>query len=196
MLALGCHKRARVASFLLGKRPGGQPDGWPESGLACIRGPWGGKTGGVSDTSLPASPNAVSAQAPGTPIFRAFAERRPSRLRWALLALPLVAVPAVWAMTRAHADLAQVVTTRGIMTVRRGMSPTEVQGVLGRPVTVQRSEDGRTECYKHGRPSMESPTFRIYSACYEEGELRAVTVRKYEAFAMDAQAPAGAVAPQ
>lgn len=142
-------------------------------------------TGGVSETVDRAPPTASGEQAPATALFSAFAERKPSRLRWALLALPLVMVPSVWALTRAHKDLAQVVTPRGIITMRRGMSPLQVQDALGRPVTVQRSEDGRLECYRHGRPTMQQPTFRIHTACYEDGELRAVTERKYEAWDMD-----------
>jgi len=139
----------------------------------------------VSETVNPAPPAAAGEQAPATALFSAFIQRKPSRWRWALLALPLVAVPSVWALTRAHKDLAQVMTPRGIVTMRRGMSPTQVQDVLGRPVTVERSEDGRTECYRHGRLTLEQPTFRIHTACYEEGELRSVTERKYEAWDMD-----------
>lgn len=140
----------------------------------------------MSETVPPTSPNAATPLTSGEGLFSAFAERKPSRLRWALLALSLVAVPGLWALLHAHADLAQVMTRRGIQTVRRGMSPQEVRGVLGRPVTMQRSEDGRTVCYRHGDPTMEKPTFLIYSACYENDELRTVTMKKYEAWDMDA----------
>ena len=143
-------------------------------------------SGGVSETVPPTSPSPATPLTSGTALFSAFAERKPSRLRWVLLALVLVGVPSVWALLRSRADLAQVMTRRGIMTVRRGMSPTEVREVLGKPVTLQRSDDGRTECYRHGVPTLEKPTFNIYSACYEEGELRSVTLKKYEAWDMDA----------
>lgn len=142
-------------------------------------------SGGVSETIHPASPNPASPLTSGEGLFSAFAPRKPSRLRWVVLALAVVAVPSVVAMLRARADLAQVMTRRGIYTVRRGMTPAEVRGVLGWPLTMERGEDGRTECYRHGVPTLDKPTFTIYSACYEEGELRSVKLTKYEAWDMD-----------
>lgn len=145
-------------------------------------------TEAVSDTPEPKSPASPGEppSAPSAPIFRAFVERKPSRLRWALPALLLLAGGGIWAITGSQPELMQVPTPRGIISVRQGMTPTQVQDVLGRPVTVERSADGRTECYRHGQPTLEKPSFRIYSACYEEGELRALTVKQYEAWEMDA----------
>lgn len=152
-------------------------------------------SGAVSETAPPTSPNTATPLTSGTALFSAFAERKPSRLRWVLLALVLVAVPGLVALLRSRADLAQVMTRQGILTVHRGMSPTQVRAVLGTPVTRQLSDDGRTECYRHGVPTLAKPTFNIYSACYEEGELRSVTLKKYEAWDMDASLTASNDAP-
>lgn len=148
-------------------------------------------SGAVSAPSHPETPS----PAQPAPIFRAFIERRVSpHLRWFLVAVPVVAAGGLWALTRAHADLAQVITPRGIVTVRRGMSPEQVKGILGKPLTVHRGADGLTECYRHGQPTLGTPTFRVYSACYEEGELRSVTVKHFEAWGMDTAVPVPATA--
>jgi hypothetical protein len=138
--------------------------------------------GGVSITVNPMNPPQVEP----APIFRAFQERKPSRRRWVVLAaLPVVAGLAGWALTQGQAGALQVATPRGVKTVRRGMSPQQVVGILGKPLTLVRSADGLSDCYRYGTPSLTKEKFLVYSACFESGELQDVTVRHYEAWDLD-----------
>jgi hypothetical protein len=129
------------------------------------------------------------AAAASEPIFKAFQERKASRLRWAWLAVPLVVLGGGgWLLSRGGAAELQVMTRKGTMTVRRGMTPGQVGDILGKPLAQEPSADGR-DCYRYGQPTMptkEEPTFRIFSACYEDGVLRDVKVHHYEAWDMDA----------
>lgn len=130
------------------------------------------------------------AGAASEPIFKAFQARKASRLRWAWLAAPLVVGGVgAWVLSRGGSAELQVMTRKGVMTVRQGMTPGQVGDILGKPLTQERSQDGRRDCYRYGQPSMPSeqePSFRVFSACYEDGALRDMKVRRYEAWDMDA----------
>ncbi|XXF78788.1 hypothetical protein P2318_03235 [Myxococcaceae bacterium GXIMD 01537] len=151
----------------------------------------------MSETLDRNAPPPAAEPASDAPIFKAFVERKPSRFRrWALLGLPLVLGAGAWALSRAQTTALQLITPHGIITVRHGMSPNEVQGLLGRPLTLETGADG-SECYRYGRPTMKAPSFRVFTACYEDGELERLTERKFESWSLDPRQlpPAGEKGP-
>ncbi len=138
---------------------------------------------GVSTTVNPMNPLPITSSGA---LFSAFQQPKPSRRRWMVLAaLPLVAGVAGWVITRGQAGVIQVATNRGIKTVRVGMSPQQVVGILGKPITLVRSSDGLSDCYRYGSPSLKKKEFLVYSACFASGELQDVTLRHYEAWDLD-----------
>jgi hypothetical protein len=84
----------------------------------------------------------------------------------------------------------RVETPWGMRTVRQGMSPADVRPIMGAPAT--REVRGNQECFQHGRPTIELPSFTLYTLCYEDGALRDVTERRYNAWVVS---PDGAIAP-
>jgi hypothetical protein len=123
---------------------------------------------------------------PSKPIFRAYTEQqRPSRfdLRYVLYpaALLLVGVLGKWTVSfRQEATPIRVETAWGLRTVRRGMSPQDVQSLLGQPTSKERR--GNQECYQYGRPSIQVPTFILHVVCYEDGKLREVSEKRYNSW--------------
>jgi hypothetical protein len=117
-------------------------------------------------------------------LFTAFHEERHSRWRWVLAALVPVTLALVgWFISYQSARTFQIVTPRGFMTVTNGMSPQEVAGLLGRPLT--REQSGSSECYRFGQPTLVQEAFVVYSVCYEDGKLQSVTQRKFSAWTVD-----------
>jgi hypothetical protein len=124
-----------------------------------------------------------------TGLFTAFQENAPvPRGRWAV-ALMAALVPVVlgvgfWALARNEEQTFRLVTPNGIKSLRGGMTSDQVVALLGRPITLERGEDG-AECYRYGQPNFVNPQFLIYTVCYESGKLRDVTQRKYSAWSVD-----------
>ncbi|MFP2907729.1 hypothetical protein ACLESD_22310 [Pyxidicoccus sp. 3LFB2] len=122
-------------------------------------------------------------------LFTAFQEGRPApRGRWAL-ALMAALVPVVlgvgfWAIAQGEEQTYRLVTPGGIKSVRGGMTSDEVVALLGRPITLERADDG-AECYRYGQPNFINPQFLIYKVCYEGGKLRDVTQHKFSAWSVD-----------
>lgn len=139
-------------------------------------------SGDVSATQTDSKP--VQAEAA---FFSAFQEpRKVNRKRWLLAALVPAALALVggWALLRENAVTYRVITPHGIKAVRGGMTAEQVVALLGRPITLEREANG-SECYRYGQPTMQQPSFLVYSVCYEGGKLRDVTSRHYSAWQVD-----------
>lgn len=121
------------------------------------------------------------------PIFRAYTETEQRRSRFKPryahypAALLLIGGLGVWTVSfRQEATPIRVETTWGLRTVRKGMSPQDVQSLLGQPTSKERRGD--QECYQYGRPSIQVPTFILHVVCYEDGKLREVSERRYNSW--------------
>ncbi len=128
--------------------------------------------------SPPPQAATATAGAPSQVLFRAFKEQQTSRRRWALLLMLPLAGVGVWALAHETAKIKPVVTPHGIRGVTDGMSPQEVLGVLGKPISMQRGADG-ADCYMYGRPTLAKAEFSVYSVCYADGKMRDISVRRF-----------------
>ncbi len=142
-------------------------------------------SGDVSATETPLS--VVPSDTRG--LFTAFQEGRPvprERWGWALMAglVPVVLAVGFWALARGEEQTYRLVTPGGIKSVRGGMTSDQVVALLGRPITLERTDDG-AECYRYGQPNFVNPQFLIYKVCYEGGKLRDVTQHKFSAWSVD-----------
>jgi hypothetical protein len=132
----------------------------------------------------------------GSAIFHAYQgkESRSGGARRYLLALAvLLALGTLgqrFVAFRNENSFIRVDTPWGMRTVRKGMSPAEVEPVMGSPVT--RELRGDVECLQYGRPTINHPRFVLYTVCYEDGELRDISERRYDAWVVT---PDGAIAP-
>lgn len=118
------------------------------------------------------------------PLFHAFRVEPERRRRWPfvvgalLLAAPLIG----WALTQRTEGATDIITRHGFKTVRPGMTEQQVHALLGRPLASDlRQGEG---CHRYGMPTMETPSFVLYSVCFEDGKLRDVTQRRYSAWDM------------
>ncbi|HVE87192.1 MAG TPA: hypothetical protein VND93_30260 [Myxococcales bacterium] len=121
-------------------------------------------------------------QAPQQQVFfRVFLEA-PQRRRWPVAAV-LVGVGLTVAGLRLVAAQTgvNVVTPRGIRTVEPGMTTYEVNRLLGKPFALADSHSG-LDCFRYGYPNFESPSFVVYSLCYEEARLREISQQRYTAW--------------
>lgn len=118
-----------------------------------------------------------------SPLFRSVLERRRER-RWHFWGIAVCAVLTLGAVILSGRDaMTLVVTKRGFRLVQRGMTPVEVKGILGAPLTSTRNEQG-AECFHYGRPTIDAPSFVLYQACYENGQLVDMTRRQYSAYSV------------
>ncbi|WP_407757708.1 hypothetical protein [Archangium sp.] len=135
---------------------------------------------------------------PGEPdsIFSAYTEeQRRSRfgLRFVLypiVALLLLGLGKLVVNFEQEARPIRVDTPWGLRTVRLGMSPQEVSGILGQPVSKERR--GNQECYQYGIPSIKVADFVLHIVCYEDGKLRDVSHKRYSSWVVTRD---GAIAP-
>src|SRR3954470_4510165 len=107
-------------------------------------------------------------------IFGAFLEA-PQKRRWPLTAVGIgIGLTVLGVRLVVHRDGTNVVTPHGIRTVHAGMTRPEVNPLLGKPFALAEARDG-LDCYRYGYPNMETPSFVVYSLCYEEAHLRDVS---------------------
>lgn len=151
---------------------------------------------GVSQTQTPQMSPGAPGPSQGSAIFRAYQEQvrpRHGRLRYALYpaaALALIGL-GVWVVRlQPEATPFRLETYRGLRTVRRGMSPADVAGILGQPVAKE-SRDGM-ECFQYGRPSLRMPSFTLHTLCYKDGKLQQVSEKHYSSWLVTQD---GAIAP-
>lgn len=118
-------------------------------------------------------------------IFTAYSKQpRPRSKRMLLLypaAVLLILVLGRWFVSiRQEATPIRVDTAWGLRTVRKGMSPQEVSGVLGQPTSKERR--GNQECFQYGRPSIKVPSFVLHVVCYQDGKLLEVSEKRYNSW--------------
>jgi hypothetical protein len=77
-----------------------------------------------------------------------------------------------------------------VKTVYHGMSPQEVDTIMGKPLT--RETLGGMDCLQYGRPTLNDPTFLLFSICYEEGKVQTVKARRFNSWVVS---PNGTMAP-
>lgn len=105
---------------------------------------------------------------------------RPRHLLYPLGALLVMAVGYVTVTYRSEATPFRMDTYRGLRTVHKGMSPQDVSGILGPPVS--REQRGTQECFQYGKPSLKVPSFTLHTLCYEDGKLLEVQQRRYNSW--------------
>ena len=125
-------------------------------------------------------------------MFQSWLQRR--RTRWPIWVGCALLVSIGLAVISMHDGTYRVVTTKGIATIRRGMSNSQVEGTLGGPVATERGPDG-VECFQYGRPTLRAPEFTLYSACYQDGRLKHFSSKQYAASAVDPTALPSAAPP-
>ncbi|HEX8439350.1 hypothetical protein [Archangium sp.] len=133
--------------------------------------------------------------AEGGNIFHAYTKQPPSRggLRYFLYAvalLLLIGLGALFIQIEPEATPYRIETLWGMRTVRKGMSPQEVQGLLGQPTSKERR--GNLECYQYGKPTINAPSFTLHVVCYEDGKLREVSEKRYNSWVVTKD---GAISP-
>jgi hypothetical protein len=84
----------------------------------------------------------------------------------------------------------RVDTRWGLRTVRKGMTPQEVQSRLGQPTSKERR--GNLECYQYGKPTINEPSFTLHVVCYENGKLLEVSEKRYNSWVVTQD---GAISP-
>lgn len=134
---------------------------------------------------------------PGSNLFRAYTEQqRGSRVQLRYVLVPVMAL-LVGALGYAVVTFKQeatpyrVETPWGVRTVRRGMSPQDVRGILGQPIGKERR--GEQDCYQYGRPTLKVPFYILQTVCYGNARLEEVSERRYNSWVVmedDAIAPA------
>jgi hypothetical protein len=129
------------------------------------------------------------------PIFHAYTntERSGIDLRYFLYPLALLLVIGLGALfirIEPEATPFRVDTLWGLRTVRKGMSPKDVQSILGQPTSKERR--GNMECYQYGKPTINAPSFTLHVVCYEGGELREVSEKRYNSWVVTRD---GAISP-
>ncbi len=118
-------------------------------------------------------------------IFTAYSKQQPPRSKRMLLLYP-AAVLLLFLLGRWFVSLHQeatpirVDTAWGLRTVRKGMSPQEVSGILGQPTSKERR--GNQECFQYGRPTIKEPSFVLHVVCYEDGKLIEVSEKRYNSW--------------
>jgi SmpA / OmlA family len=116
-------------------------------------------------------------------LFVAFRTQPKRRRRLPLLLAALaLSVPVSWALTQKTEGATDIITRHGFKTVKQGMSEQQVHALLGRPLATDESRGA--DCYRYGMPSMETPSFVLYSVCFEDGKLRDVQQRRYSSWDM------------
>jgi hypothetical protein len=115
-------------------------------------------------------------------IFTAFRRRR-GRPSWLLLAILLLTLVGAWAALRSERHQMRVVTPHGIRTVQPGMTPQQVDELLGKPLVADRSAG--PDCFRHGTPTLQSSSFVLYTVCYEGGRLKDVQEKRFEAWQVE-----------
>jgi hypothetical protein len=128
-------------------------------------------------------------------LFSAYTDPRRIRLQRRHLLYPLVALAVGalgYGLVTYHpaATPYRLETHRGLRTVRKGMSPQDVSGILGQPVGRERR--GNQECLQYGRPSLKVASFILNTLCYEDGKLLEVYQRHYNSWIVTRE---GAVSP-
>ncbi|WP_257461442.1 hypothetical protein [Archangium lipolyticum] len=128
-------------------------------------------------------------------IFRAYTEQRSPRFQLRYLLYPaallfILGLGVVVVSYRQEAVPFRLDTYRGLRTVRRGMSPQDVKGILGQPIARERR--GNLECFQYGRPSIKVPYYTLHTLCYEDGKLREVSARRYNSWVVTSD---GAISP-
>ncbi len=68
-----------------------------------------------------------------------------------------------------------LVTPKGIKTVRLEMTTSQVQSMLGQPIARVGAED----CFHYGWPKMEAD-FDVYRVCFDNGRVREVKTERFE----------------
>ena len=116
----------------------------------------------------------------GQPLFSRVLTK-PKKVRWpyfvgALIVLPIAAALSMKTDTGAF----NVVTARGIKTLRTEMSMDEVHGMLGKPL----SSAPREGCYRYGTPKLDA-VVTLYRVCYQQGRVTEVTPEKWEVEEVD-----------
>ncbi|QRK08824.1 hypothetical protein JQX13_01205 [Archangium violaceum] len=129
------------------------------------------------------------------PIFRAYTEQQRVRFNPRILLYPaallLLIGLGIWTVSlEQEATPIRVETTWGLRTVRKGMSPQDVSGILGQPTSKERR--GNQECFQYGRPSIKVESFVLHVVCYEEGKLREVSEKRYNSWVVTQD---GAISP-
>lgn len=136
---------------------------------------------------------------PGEPksIFRAYTDEEQKRSRfdiryvlYPLAALFLLGLGRLVVTFQQEARPIRVDTAWGLRTVRVGMSPKDVSGILGQPVSKERR--GNLECYQYGLPSIRVADFTLHVVCYEDGKLRDVSQKHYNSWVVTQD---GAISP-
>lgn len=135
--------------------------------------------------------------APAGSLFRAYTEQqRGPRLQLRYVLVPVMAL-VVGALGygvvtfQQEATPFRVETPWGVRTVRRGMSPQDVLGILGQPIGKERRD--ALDCYQYGRPTLKVPYYTLQTVCYGEDRLQEVSERRYNSWVVmddDAVAPA------
>ncbi len=128
-------------------------------------------------------------------IFHAYTDQPRSRvdLRYFLYPAALLLIIGLGMLTvrfEPEATPIRVDTLWGLRTVRKGMSPQEVQSRLGQPTSKERR--GNLECYQYGKPTINAPSFTLHVVCYEDGKLREVSEKRYNSWVVTQD---GAISP-
>ena len=120
------------------------------------------------------------AERPQPQIFRRVLEP-PKRMKlpYVLGAVVLLLAAVALAAYR-DPDAYQVVTLKGIKTVNRDMSRSEVGSILGTPLMAGQ-EDG---CVRYGNLKMDA-VFTIYVVCYDKGRVTRVSEERFETHRID-----------
>jgi hypothetical protein len=143
------------------------------------------------ESSLPAETAATLPEG----LFTAFQERPTRRfgLRTGLL-LGIVAVLALVGnnlLRREQLKPYRLINAQGnVKTVYHGMSPQEVDTIMGRPLT--RETLSGMDCLQYGRPTLNDPTFLLFSICYVEGKVETVKARRFNSWVVT---PNGTISP-
>jgi len=73
-------------------------------------------------------------------------------------------------------DVYNVVTPKGIKTVRKEMTTAQVHSLLGNPIASLSADD----CFHYGWPTVDKE-FDLYKVCYDQGRVRELKKERFEA---------------